>query len=280
MRHIRILLFFYIIAFSTLSPVFANEATPDSTESNVVSATPTPSPQQATTPVSTSAQTEEDKYRYFIGAKIGYSGIHINSIENKTIGKAANKYSTFVSSMPVGAFLGFQYQVKPSFGLRAELEYLYRLEVTTRKMNGYRYLNGTPPSSLTQQDATANVALSLEIHTVLANLYLDYYVTPRISVYGGVGIGIAIIESSTDAPSYTMYDDIPEPEAERNKINFACKIGFGSRFAITKHVAFDINASYIALALPSTSLGSNQLLRMQYGMVGAVEVLAGISYVF
>ncbi|MDE7468656.1 MAG: porin family protein, partial [Desulfovibrionaceae bacterium] len=226
---------------------------------------------------------EKEKIRYFLGGKIGYSGMHINSIENLTIGKDRNKYSTFVSTMPVGAFIGFQYEILPSFGLRAEIEYLYRLEVDSRKRNGYRYLEGSISNgqlSTTEKDGLANTTLSLEAHTVLANLWLDYYITPRISVYGGVGIGVAIVETSIDAPSYSLIDDIPEPEAEKVNINFAWKVGVGSRFLLTNHIALDLNASYVSLALPNTTLGGGQLLRMKHGMVGAVEVLAGISYIF
>ena len=180
--------------------------------------------------------------------------------------------------MPIGVFAGLQYEILPSLGLRAELEYLYRLEVNSRKTNGYRHYIYS--SGWTPQDATAKTTLSLEAHTVLANLYVDYYVTPKISIYAGAGIGISIIETNIDAPSYSFIDDGPEPEAEKNVISFAWKAGLGSRFFITNHVALDINASYVSLALPNTTLGSGQLLRMKYGYVGAVEVLAAVSYVF
>lgn len=217
--------------------------------------------------------------RWFLGGKLGYSGININSISNKTVGKPSNAYSTFLSTFGFGPFGGLQYMVLPSFGIRAELEYLYRLEVKTRKHNGYRYLTGQP-NNFTHQDASAKTELSLETHTILANMYLDYYITPRISLYVGAGIGASIIESSIDAPSYSQYDDIPEPDGEKNSINFAWQAGLGSRFFITDHVTIDINARYVGLTLSKTTLGSPQLLRMKYGMVGSAEVLAGVSYVF
>ena len=230
MKRIHMLVL-YVFVFSIFSLAFINQACANSQEEGGASDTK-----------------EKEKIRYFLGGKIGYSGMHINSIENLTIGKDRNKYSTFVSTMPVGAFIGFQYEILPSFGLRAEIEYLYRLDVDSRKLNGYRY--GTAPS-----DATGNTTLSLEAHTVLANLWLDYYITPRISVYGGVGIGVAIIETSIDAPAPGIFDDWGEPEAEKNSINFAWKVGVGSRFLLTNHIALDLNASYVSLALPNTTLG-------------------------
>ena len=261
MKRIHMLVL-YVFVFSIFSLAFINQACANSQEEGGASDTK-----------------EKEKIRYFLGGKIGYSGMHINSIENLTIGMPRNKYSTFVSTMPVGAFIGFQYEILPSFGLRAEIEYLYRLEVDSRKRNGYRYgnHNGTTGSIVTTE---GNTTLSLEAHTVLANLWLDYYVTPRISVYGGVGIGVAIIETSIDAPAPGIFDDWNEPEAEKNSINFAWKVGVGSRFLLTNHIALDLNASYVSLALPNTTLGGGQLLRMKHGMVGAVEVLAGISYIF
>lgn len=222
---------------------------------------------------------EKSQLRYFLGGKIGYSGINIDSIENKTLAKPANKYNDFLSSMGVGVFGGLQYTLLPTVGLRAELEYLYRLDVDSKKKNGYNYL--TPPTGTNTTSATGNVELSLEMHTILANLYLDYYVTPKIAVYAGFGIGISIIETSIDAwsPGLLM-DDHPEPDAESTNVDFAWQVGIGSRFFVTENIALDVNARYVGLTTSDTKLGNPALLRMKHGLVGAVEVLAGVSYVF
>ena len=161
MKRIHMLVL-YVFVFSIFSLAFINQACANSQEEGGASDTK-----------------EKEKIRYFLGGKIGYSGMHINSIENLTIGKDRNKYSTFVSTMPVGAFIGFQYEILPSFGLRAEIEYLYRLEVDSRKRNGYRYGSLGSNNSIDIKDAEGNTTLSLEAHTVLANLWLDYYITPR-----------------------------------------------------------------------------------------------------
>lgn len=77
MNIIRTIVFVCVVTISFVGSALANETV---AESNATTA---------------QDSADKNKLRWFLGGKIGYSGVFVNSIENKTIGKSANKYSTF-----------------------------------------------------------------------------------------------------------------------------------------------------------------------------------------
>lgn len=257
----RLLLSLSILFFSLSSLVFADQAE-------------VPINQRA----SSKDKKESSSIDYLWGGKIGYSGVVIDSIENKTIGKKSNIYDDFLSSMVMVTFAGVQYTFLPKFAMRGELEYVYRLDVTSLKDNEYNYLN--PPSGNGTTSTKGTVDVSFQSHIVLANCYLDYYITPKVAIYAGFGVGLSILNTSVDAYSPPLTTDASTPDADNTKVDFAWQMGLGSRYSIVDNVIFDFNVRYIGITISDIALGNTNLLRMQHGLVGAVEVLVGIAHKF
>ncbi|MGL4722200.1 MAG: outer membrane protein [Desulfovibrionaceae bacterium] len=227
--------------------------------------------------------TSDTALRYYVGGKLGYTGLMIDDLKNVTTGKGNKKYSDYRSSMPLGVMAGLQYTFTPLLAMRAELEYLYRLETTSRnRMDFTQYVSSSLATPPTLQNVSDNVDFSLSTQTILANIYLDFLVSERVALYAGVGVGISILDAEIDVTDrvFEFYDDFyPDNSSEKTNVNFAFQVGLGTRIAITKNVFADINARYINMgSLPA--LGDANLLRVEAKTIHAAEVLVGVSYMF
>lgn len=234
-----------------------------------------------TSTVATPSTKKDNALRWYLGGKLGYAAVFVDNLRITAPYAQGGKDLT-LSSFAIGLNGGLRYTLLPKLHLRAELEYLYRTEASGRYKNAsYKYYAFQPPSNITLQDRKGNVSFDQSTHTILANLYVDYDITPIVAVYAGVGLGVAIIDAEFDAPDGLFdLDNLPEPSASKTQANFAWQIGLGTRIAATKNVFVDINARYLGIAGGLDKFGSPSLLQMKTKYDGAFELLVGVGYMF
>ena len=181
------------------------------------------------------AQTTDNLFGYF-GIKAGYSHLFSEkanfSLENKKVAHfSAQNHGTFV----VGAVGGFGYKFLPVLGIRTELEYLYRMSA-----NNWNTLQFQEPIEDVQ-----SLRPEHQIHTLLVNAYLDWYVLPQLTIYAGFGVGASITDTSMKYKAQINNDVY-----EKGHINaptagqFAWQAGLGIAYTFNAHWGIDLNARY------------------------------------
>ena len=180
----------------------------------------------------------------YITFKLGYSH-YIPTVFKDNTDRATAKKS---DSALIGAAAGVSFQIIPVLGIRTELEYAYR----------------TPTRPNIKVD-NINYRSRIETQSVLANLYLDYYILPSLNIYLGAGIGLSAM--NIDFPSVVHF-------ARRHA--FAAQGGLGIQYTLLKHIIFDLNVRY-------TYLGEWKYKNTDYTLKGSpstIETVLSVGYKF
>ncbi|MDE7469538.1 MAG: outer membrane beta-barrel protein, partial [Desulfovibrionaceae bacterium] len=106
--------------------------------------------------------------------------------------------------------------------------------------------------------------LETQLHTILINSYIEYYVIPKVSIYATLGIGAAI----TQARAYNVVNIRKLGQSP----SFAVQVGFGAGYNITEHLILDLTFRYIDALNYTTS-------RAKFPLSG-IELLGGVRYTF
>ena len=189
------------------------------------------------------AYADEDPY---FGLKLGYThflSTNVNDSENRSVKFKQN------DTTALGGVIGMSYKAIPFLGLRTDLEYMYRFPTNTKI--------GTSP----------NITGKLTSHTALANMYIDFYVLPFISVYVGGGIGLSVVE-------LTLKNNVTS--GSKTSPYFAAQAGGGLQFILLKHLVFDLNVRYLYLGDWKRSFSGNSF----NSTLSGVETTVGIAYRF
>lgn len=188
------------------------------------------------------------KLNIYAGGKLGYNQQFINDGHFKNNGVRGHRFSYDAPSLGLGGMAGVRYEIIPKLFVRGELEYMYRIPAKFDAGDtGYR-----------------NAEVETQLHTILINSYIDYYVIPKLSIYATLGIGAAI----TDARAY----NIPNTRKLGYASSFAVQFGFGLGYDITDKLILDFSFRYLDVLTYSTNRAKFPL--------SAVELIAGIRYNF
>lgn len=147
--------------------------------------------------------------------------------------------------MAIGAAIGLSYKFIPQLGIRSELEYLYRIPSSKASF-------GNGPTIKTQS------------HTALANIYIDYYVLPELTIYAGGGLGVAVIDNTIYFPG--------ESDVSAQRSRFAAQGGAGIAYTFFNHLVLDLNVRYTHLGQWRYPASDRR------GTFSTVEALVSIAY--
>lgn len=183
---------------------------------------------------------------HYIGLKTGFS----YEMLSKSIFSEDDSHRYLDASsavgVPLGVSVGFGYYFSPRFGMRIEAEYLYRF---MGKFNG-GVLKSNNAQSIPSGDPI-KLKLQAEFQTLLGNLYLDYHVSPWVSLYLSVGAGAANFNVVTELQNNSRIGKITSPF----KRTLAWQAGFGIGYMLVEGLEVDLNVRYINFGegiLPST----------------------------
>ncbi len=188
------------------------------------------------------------KLQVYVGGKLGYNQQFINDGYFKNPGVQALRFSNDAPSLGLGVAGGVRYEIIPRLFVRGELEYIYRI-----------------PTKFDAADTGYQRAeVETQLHTILINSYIEYYVIPKVSIYATLGIGAAI----TQARAYNVVNIRKLGQSP----SFAVQVGFGAGYNITEHLILDLTFRYIDALNYTTS-------RAKFPLSG-IELLGGVRYTF
>ncbi len=135
-----------------------------------------------------------------------------------------------------GIFAGYDFYATSEIPIRAEIEYALR---TNWQANDSGHLYGNYYSL----DASINV------QTIMANVYYDFYNESDFTPYIGAGLGMGIVNSSFEVDTHVR-------SVSRDSINtvFAWNIGAGIAYAINENVSADLGYRYLNLGYSETEM--------------------------
>ena len=153
-------------------------------------------------------------------------------------------------------------------GLRADLTFTYR--------SGHEQVTGFPDMPEGRADFRSLVTL--------LSLYLDIYSRPRVSPYGGFGLGFArnqLGDITITNPDGSQLGTI----AGKNKTSFAWHVSFGAGIQVTNRLLLDLGYRYLKggdydseglLIFPDGS----RVPAKNEGTFRANEVIVSLQYIF
>lgn len=180
----------------------------------------------------------------YLGLKVGVTHYLSPDISTNSGSTKFKKNDTTA----LGGVIGTSYQAIPFLGLRTDFEYMYRFSSNT-----------SIDSKVVRGDLVA--------HTALANLYIDVYPLPFMSIYVGAGIGLSVLEISLQSANTSLSTVFPY---------FAAQAGGGLQFILFEHLVFDLNVRYLYLGDWKRSFDSDNL-KVKFS---GIESTIGIAYRF
>lgn len=206
----------------------------------------------------------------YLSLKTGYSheSFAKTIFASVSVDKSAYLHASSAFALPLGVSAGFGYGFMPDFGLRIEVEYLYRLEAKFK--NDELYSTSEIRNEITMRPR-------IQFQSVLANLYLDYYLTSSINLYINTGIGVSFSKSMFD------YVDDNNPRKE-GTLKFSSKtalwqVGLGIGYAFTKDFGLDLNLRYMDFGKTGFE-PSKDIPAFASIPFSSIEMLLGLSYRF
>jgi opacity protein-like surface antigen len=156
--------------------------------------------------------------------------------------------------------LGYDFYKKFAVPLRAELEY-----------GIYSGASGNTKSELSMSTlklpVTANGKIDIDIqnmHTLLANLYIDFHNSSDFTPYIGGGVGFAFIQAEGKSRIEIQHNTQPDNKwigeetlGSKSQTNFIWQVGVGSSYAFNETVSLDLGYRFISLGSVKTQESHN-----------------------
>lgn len=232
--------------------------------------------------ITASASEAEGKVFSYLGLKGGYS--HQAVGESTPINKGSGVgvpgggdlttlpgYTT--PAVPIGAVLGMGYRFIHRFGIRLEAEYLYRMALSSAKPNIDQGAGAAPTFD--------NINILTNASSALVNIYVDYYILPRVNMYLGTGIGTSMLDTNLKFSTAQG-----EGKIQGDKVNFMWQFGGGVAMSITQHIKLDLGVRFVNFGKATISTyqfaQSSPMLPeglLSFGITN-IETLMGLSYHF
>lgn len=188
----------------------------------------------------------------YLGVKLGHSHTFTTPLKENWGLKKALGYSPKIGSSDtflVGGMVGISHKFISELGIRGEVEYAYRIP-NKPKIN--------IPSLTTR----------LSSHTLLINLFLDYYIISDLSIYIGGGGGFSIIDLDVKGGIGPAFAPV---------LDFAAQGGGGIRYAFADNFILDLNVRYMYLG---EWLQTDDSYRKIRGTFSAIETTLALAYEF
>lgn len=179
----------------------------------------------------------------YIKFKLGYS--HYLPIALKASGGTGTMKKA--DTMSIGGSAGISITLSESFGVRTELEYLYRL-----------------PKYTTLVATTTALRGRLETQSLLANAYLDYYIIPNLSLYIGAGLGFSVLNF-----------DLSNFASMPSTYVFTTQGGIGLQYTLFTRFVLDLNVRYTYLGEWKGKIMQDMNIK---GQSSAIETLFSLGY--
>ncbi len=132
-----------------------------------------------------------------------------------------------------GIFAGYDFMPKLNVPLRAEIEYAIR--------SNWNYND-----EYSTEGVTSAADMSINMQTLLANIYFDWHNESMFTPYLGAGAGVAFVNYSGSG-AYSQYAyHTGSRDISGSKTNFAWQVGTGVGIDFTDHVTMDLGYRYIS----------------------------------
>lgn len=191
------------------------------------------------------------------------------------------------SSMGNSALFGLEAGYRFDEHIRASLSFDY-MPSFDNKSTSTAYVT-LPVSVLT---TTTQNKIKVRSYVTMANLYYDIDQFDKFTPYLTIGAGIAINKAGqyTQNSADSLGNSYLTTTNAANKTNFAYKLGFGTRYALTN--AFDLDFRYqyqdlgkFRAGTATTTNGANGVVTTgsvstQQGKLRSQEILVGVAYKF
>lgn len=206
------------------------------------------------------------KMFHYVGLKTGYSHEMLSKSVFMDKSSVLSLDASSAIGVPLGANLGFGRYFSPRFGMRIEAEYLYRFLGKFKE----GVLKGN-----TQPADPINLKLQADFQTLLGNVYLDYHISPWVSLYLSAGIGVASFNTTTELQKKSESQKITSP----SKRTLSYQAGFGVGYSLVEGLELDLNIRYINFGKGVLPLTQSNSIQGEYPF-SAIEALAGLIYRF
>ena len=199
--------------------------------------------------LSSSAYANVKALSFYVGAKLGYSHYLPSSFRSNQPGTQDLPIDGSDSAL-LGVTGGIAYKFIPQLGIRTELEYAYR----------------TPSTKVTVGNGSSTDKFQVQTHTILTNVYLDYYVLPALNLYISTGIGVSMMDGKIVSPG--------EPDISAGRTRFAAQGGIGAAYTFSNNLVLDINIRYAHFGQYRVRADSDR------ATMSGVETIVGLAYKF
>lgn len=194
---------------------------------------------------------------FYGSVKAGYSYMDATkTIDNNATGNnVSNKFNKDGAAFGIAA--GYNW-MDSDLPIRTELEYMYTGDFK------YKY-----------SDSNATLTDKIDIHTLMLNVYWDFYNSSDFTPYINAGVGAAWINEDFSATTVTAGSD-------STTTNLAANIGAGVGWNITDSVILDLayRYDYYGDGKKVTHTSTNAEITSQVKNIGTHKALLGLRYQF
>ncbi len=211
------------------------------------------------------AQAGESGSGWYAAARMGYSANVLNDVRGFEEVEGEGTSVELGDSATTRRFMGslaLGYALSP--GWRVEAEYVLPSTARFRKSVSEPALAGKEVSVQ---------AYSNRAQRLMFNVYRDFSITERFSVYGQLGLGLAMNRASAQLKA--LENRIEMKALRRNRL--AWTVGVGASYALNPDLTLDAGYRYTRLGESSTGTTLDNHLRAR-GVSG--ELYAGLRYAF
>ncbi len=174
---------------------------------------------------------------------------------------ASSKFKTD-STVALGGAVGYNW-MDNDLPIRTELEYMYK--------GDFKYKYSDSNSTLTDK---------IDLHTLMLNVYWDFYNSTAFTPYLNGGVGVAWVKEkfSTD----TITSAITSDKSSKTSANFAFNVGAGVGWSLTDSVILDLayRYNYYGDGTKVTATGTNSEVTTHVKDIGTHDVVLGLRYEF
>ncbi len=145
------------------------------------------------------------------------------------------------NTVGLGFMAGYDFYATSDMPVRAEIEYSFRSNFKSEGNMNFGSVN-------------VQNHLDYNLHTVLANVYYDFYNESAFTPYVGGGIGIAFLDGHAEVNHGGR-----QYSSEIDDTLFAWHVGAGVGVAINEYVTADLGYRYLGTSTAHGEIGGNEV---------------------
>ncbi len=136
--------------------------------------------------------------------------------------------------------LGYDFYANSDTSLRTEVEYAFRSEFNSE-------------DSASFYGATYSTETSINVHTIMANVYYDFYNESAFTPYVGGGLGVGFLDGDFET------NGVHVGSTKIQNTVFAFNLGAGVGYNINESLTADLGYRYLNLGTGDTDYYGNEL---------------------